>query len=447
MKPIDIYDVPLLIPWMSVSKRYHSMLAETARRRDCWHVESYWCHKTPLDSGSFGLVFAGINEKDGREVAIKRIEKQRMKKREDEREIQNLTALADCEQVVRYLSFSEDEHFCYVVLELMEGNLDDCLENAYIELETIRLCKDVVKGLKFLHEHDILHRDLKPSNILYRCHPKLCLKIADFGLSRRIDTTDSTSVYGTNVGTRCWIAPEVLTATKDQHSTASDIFSCGLLLHYMLSGKRHPFASAYCQIKIVLKTNSEIEANIMNDNMEGWDDSINPEAAHLVEELLQNEESKRPTATTALAHPLFWSKKNKLDLLIAVGNQPEFSCPRALAESTTVVEDDLETSFPSIVKYGKWNAPGYAHMPAIFTEMMLKRKTPYDPLSAVELVRFIRNAVAHVSGSSRPTMKNQILEDFAFLEYFPNLVMEVYKVVTTHGWDQTREEIKYAMKK
>ncbi|XP_031575031.1 serine/threonine-protein phosphatase 6 regulatory ankyrin repeat subunit B-like [Actinia tenebrosa] len=441
MEPIDLDRFPVLIkPWKSVSKTHERCLAYAARHLESENVESYWYHKDHLASGSFGVVFAGINEKDGREVAIKRIEKIRMQRPEDKREITTLTALANCEQVVFYLHFFEDKHFSYIVLELMEGNLDQFLITA-IQMETkVSLCQDIVQGLKFLHDQSILHRDLKPTNILYKMTPKLCLKIADFGLSRRMDNTgSSTSVYGPNAGTRCWIAPEVLTSTK-VHSNSSDVFACGLVLHYILSVKKHPFSPRIGALQ------HEIEVNILNGNMEGWDDSLCPEAAHLLKAMLDRDESKRSSADKVLHHSFFWSKKKKLDLLVAVGNQPEFECPRAKRTlPLTVVETDLETSFGTIVKYGDWNDPGYAHIPAIYTEMTKKRKR-YDTRSVVELVRFIRNAYAHISESTRPTqIRKQLLEDFVFLEYFPNLVMEVYKAVTTHGWDQTRTEIKFVL--
>jgi hypothetical protein len=44
-------------------------------------------YRDKIEGGSFGLIFAGINQKDGREVAVKRIEKLRMKRPEDRREI------------------------------------------------------------------------------------------------------------------------------------------------------------------------------------------------------------------------------------------------------------------------------------------------------------------------------------------------------------------------
>jgi serine/threonine-protein kinase/endoribonuclease IRE1 len=398
-----------------------------------------------LGSGAFSLVFPGINETDGREVAIKRIEKLRLPRPEDKREITNLLDLTDCEQVVRYLSFFEDKYFCYVVLELMEGNLDEYFDGPFDNEKSMLLCQDAVQGLTFLHGQNIFHRDIKPSNILFKTHPKLCLKIADFGLSRRTDST-STTVYGTNVGTRCWIAPEVLKSVED-HSKSSDIFACGLVIHYILSVKRHPFAPADCAGKGELQINNETESNVINDKMEGLDNSLCAEATDLIKTMLESDESKRPDADKALVHPFFWSKKKKMEVLTAVGNQPEFECPRSKRlSSVTAVETNLEASFSIIVKFATWDDKGNKHMPDIYTEMKKKRK--YKTNSVVELVRLIRNAITHVSQDKRPpTIRKQLLEDFVFLDYFPNLVMEVFKAVINDGWDQTRDEIKYAINK
>ena len=146
--------------------------------------------------------------------------------------------------------------------------------------------------LQFLHEQKILHRDLKPQNILYKVHPKLCLKIADFGLSRTVDS-ECTTVYGTLAGTRWWIAPEVLRCKKHgvdpiSFAQTSDVFSCGIPLHYILSARKHPFNPADCASKNELQVSHETEANIMNDKMDGWDNSLCPEATHLVKKMLEN---------------------------------------------------------------------------------------------------------------------------------------------------------------
>ena len=438
----------VIIPWTSVSCKHKERLTKVASKSvECKSVDDkIWYHSECIGSGSFGNIFAGINENDGREVAVKRVEISRLKRPTFEREIKNLIALSDCEHVVGYIFFSKDEYFFYLYLELMEGNLEELLDAKTIDAAAaIDLCKNVVMGLQFLHEQRILHRDLKPQNILYKEHPKLCLKIADFGLSRAIDNV-CTTVYGTHVGTRCWIAPEVLTSKpnsldKDRFATESDVFSCGMILYYIHSGGKHPFSPNDYTNKNSLQVSHETEANIMNGKMDGWDDSLCPEATHLVKKMLEKNEKDRPTATEALKHPLFWSNETKLEFLKVVGNQKEFEEPRRKRPLFTEVEKDLENRFSTIVKHPHWNS--LTDMNTIYIEMKKKRK--YNISSSVELVRFIRNTCEHYRDNTfltRTPIGQMLFTDFVFLKCFPDLVIEVYKAVTTHGWDQTKDDIK-----
>ncbi|KAK3720200.1 hypothetical protein QZH41_015776 [Actinostola sp. cb2023] len=427
-KPLIIDELPMVIPWTSYSKRYENMLAGVARRQNCKLVESYWLHDQPIANGSFGHVFAGINEKDGMEVAIKRIEKLRMVRAEDKREIRSFTALPDCKQILRYLAFFESDDFSYVILELMEGNLDEYFGSTFYDSDNNTvICKDVVMGLKYLHDQNIIHRDLKPSNILYKTHPKLCLKIADFGLSRRLDINPSFTVMSTGIGTRGWIAPEVVKSSTNEHSMTSDIFSCGLLLHYIVSPQRHPFQPTDYANKSDLLINQETERNISRNKMECWDSFLAPEDSDLVQTMLDSDENQRPSASDALDHPMFWSKKQKRDFLSAVGNQPEFECPRAVTGPLNAVESDLESNVHTIFKYGTWNDARYTHMPDIHKEM------------TQPIVKTTKKGK-----STKPNQKTDPGRCCVFLDYFPNLFMEVFKAVTKYGWD-TREEIKHAM--
>ncbi|KAK3747357.1 hypothetical protein QZH41_002629 [Actinostola sp. cb2023] len=464
---IDINDVPMIIPWTSFSNMHKAKLAEVARRRNYFTVGTYWYHQRSIGSGSFGDIFAGINEKDGREVAIKKIEKLRMVRPEDKREIRNLTALADCQQVVRYIFFDDnDRSFTFIVLELMEGHLDDYFESASFDArEGTSLCREVAMGLKYLHEHKsnpILHRDLKPGNILYKTSPKLCLKIADFGVSSPIDGASKTTVLGTNVGTRCWVAPEVIRSTNHQHSMSSDVFAFGLIMHYILSSQKHPFTPADCKDKDGKEKSAslidlQIQNNMLNNNMEGWNNCLSPEATHLVKKMLDSHETQRPSAADALNHPMFWSNKKKMDFLSAVGNQREIQLP--VIGHLNAVQADLEATFPTIFKRTSWTYAKFTHMRVIHYEMTqpivktgkngkLYTVPPkkYNTGSVLELIRYIRNAMAHVSDASRPSrFSKQILEDYVFLDEFPSLVLEVFKVATKHGWDVSRVEIKTTM--
>ena len=310
-------------------------------------------------------------------------------------------------------------------------------------------CEDVVTGHQFLHEQKILHRDLKPQNILYKVHPKMCLKIADFGLSRTIDS-ECTTVYGTIAGTRCWIAPEVLnfkpnSIDKNRFATESDVFSCGLILHYILSGRKHPFCPNDCTNKSPLQVSHDTDTNIMNGKMDGLDNSLCPEATHLVKRMLKSNQKERPSAAKALKHPLFWSNQRKVNFLEVVGNQKEFQCPRSKRHpsSLTQVEKDLEKCFSTIVKHKNWISS--ADMNSIYLGMTTKKRRNYDTSSSVELVRFIRNTYEHYRDNTFVTtipIEQMLFNDFVFFECFPDLVIEVYKAVTSHGWDKTRDDIK-----
>ena len=434
-KPTEINTIPVRIPWASNSERYRCLLAKVARRQECKIVNQIWYHREHLGSGSFGHIFAGINKEDGREVAVKRVEKLRLiRRQEDRREIENLVALVDCEHAVRYISFFEDEDFSYIVLELMEGNLEEFFdENTVDTAEITHLCKDVVMGLQFLHERKIVHRDLKPQNILYKIHPKLCLKIADFGLSRAIDNT----VFSTISGTRCWMAPEVFkpkpdSVGKNHYVTESDVFSCGLLVHYILSGKKHPFSPT---LQLSQET---VEDNVKNGKMEGWDESLCSEATDLIKRMLESNENDRPSAAEALEHPLFWSNKRKVNFLKAASDHKKFR---------KAYDPNIEAALSKSMERGRWNNKQYRHMRELHTEMSAFKN--YRVRSVVDLIRLIRNVYAHsneISLGECVEVDKLLFKDYVFFENFPDLVMEVYKYVIKHKLDEA-EEVKSAMDK
>ena len=110
-KPVEIDSVPILIPWTSYSVKHRDVLSKVVRRQECEIKKQIWYHRKHIASGSFSYIFVGVNEKDGREVAVKRIVKSRLQRPEDKREIINLTALADCKKIVSYISFIEEKDF------------------------------------------------------------------------------------------------------------------------------------------------------------------------------------------------------------------------------------------------------------------------------------------------------------------------------------------------
>lgn len=109
------------------------------------------------------------------------------------------------------------------------------------------IVKDILKGLSYLHDNDIAHRDLKPKNILLSKNKKgrLIAKIADFGISKRIDT-DDTAMSSQLMGSVEYMAPEqfapAMFGLNQKLGTNVDLWSLGIII-YELYARNLPFGS------------------------------------------------------------------------------------------------------------------------------------------------------------------------------------------------------------
>jgi len=376
------------------------------------------------------------------EVALKRTDTYRLKTRQDDREVRNLVQLAGCPQVVRYISFIRETDFTWIVLELMEGTLKDILLQGISQDCLPTLCKDFLLGVTYLHSNNILHRDLKPSNVLYSRVPKLSLKIADFGLSKKLGAAQGSSVLNSNAGSRFWMAPELLLSRSHlQHTYASDVFACGLIMHYMLADRRHPFQGNTSDGHFSIADWNAVEANISTGSKTLSPD-LSDEGKDVLAHLLSHESEGRPIASDMLRHPFFWSEDKKIRFVCAVANQSEIGTFRKCGTSPSPVELEIEKNLASMF-HPSWDSL----FPALYAEMTSSpRGRRYDTSSGVHLVRFIRNTYAHVSDRSRPTVfQKLLLEDRIFLKKLPSLFMAIFKAVENGNWHTSREEVKYVI--
>ena len=103
------------------------------------------------------------------------------------------------------------------------------------EAEAVRLGKDICTALCEMHSRQYLHRDIKPQNILVSDDG--IYKLADFGTVRKLRGTSSLMSMK---GTPDYVPPEVMLGKKSDFS--SDLYSLGLVLHFLLNGHRPPFA-------------------------------------------------------------------------------------------------------------------------------------------------------------------------------------------------------------
>ncbi|MFT3990949.1 MAG: serine/threonine-protein kinase [Luteolibacter sp.] len=130
--------------------------------------------------------------------------------------------------------FGEVNGMLFLVMEYVHGQslFHSSNGQAIDPKEVIRLVTGIGSGLAHAHQHGILHRDIKPANILLDAH--IQPKIGDFGLARPVDmqVQDGDEIFGTPHYT----APEVVNAPQSVDYRA-DIFSLGVMLHELLTGK------------------------------------------------------------------------------------------------------------------------------------------------------------------------------------------------------------------
>jgi serine/threonine protein kinase len=155
--------------------------------------------------------------------------------------------------VVKIFDYGLTEGRPYLVLEYLPGGtLKDRLTpgEPLDDEQTERIVREMAAGLAHAHDHGVIHRDLKPSNVLFAADG--CAKIADFGIARADGQTTLTAA-GTVLGTAAYLAPEQ--ATGEPVGPASDVYSFGLILFRLLTG-RSPFEGESA-VEVALKHRSE----------------------------------------------------------------------------------------------------------------------------------------------------------------------------------------------
>ncbi len=125
----------------------------------------------------------------------------------------------------------------YIVMRYVEGGtLADLLEESVLFLEeSFRIFTQISQALAYAHAQGVIHRDLKPSNVLIDLQDQAFL--TDFGLARMLEG-DSELTGNMVVGTPTYMAPEQ--GEGRPADTRSDIYSLGVILYEMVTGRR-PF--------------------------------------------------------------------------------------------------------------------------------------------------------------------------------------------------------------
>jgi serine/threonine protein kinase len=144
-----------------------------------------------------------------------------------------LLSKIDHNNVVKLFGYWDKRNNTNIVCEFMEGGslysyIEDKTQTINWQQAT-RLIKDIVNGMIYLHDRNILHLDLKSLNILLSRNKDLA-KITDFGLSKISTITSMTAAASTKtaIGSTRWMAPEI--SQGKPSSRKSDVWSFGCIL-------------------------------------------------------------------------------------------------------------------------------------------------------------------------------------------------------------------------
>eukprot|EP00884_Botryococcus_braunii_P019516 jgi/Botrbrau1/6248/Bobra.0129s0003.2 len=264
-----------------------------------------WIRGDLIGAGAFGRVYAGLDEATGQLMAVKqvllckdnslvgRVNEQVVSL---EKEVAVLKQL-DHPNIVRYLGTERTDECLNIFLEFVPGGSIASLINKFGSLKESVLkiyARQILTGLEYLHQHQIMHRDIKGANILV--DNTGLIKLADFGASKKIEdlvTLESNGAALSIKGTPYWMAPEVI--KQSGHGRSADIWSVACTIIEMATGKP-PWSQFSSQVSALFHIASSKGPPPIPEH-------LSPEAKDFLLLCFNRVPKERPNATRLLKHP------------------------------------------------------------------------------------------------------------------------------------------------
>ena len=270
-------------------------------------------YSTKLGEGRFGKVRLAIHKLTNEKVAIKVIDKNQIKLKEQRQRIDNeISILKELNHynIAKLYSSIENEERIYLIQEFIKG--DDL--NYFIktkekpEIREQNACiyfRQIISAIEYIHKMGIAHRDLKPENILINKNNEI--KLIDFGLSKYFSKGE---LLKTPCGSPFYASPEMVKGNK-YNGISSDIWSLGIILFYMLF-QELPFMDA--DVNRLYKKILEGKYEIPEDKIK----TVSKDAIDLLKKILEVNPKNRIKINGIIKHKWFNKFKNDLNIGINI---------------------------------------------------------------------------------------------------------------------------------
>ncbi|KAG0547988.1 hypothetical protein BDA96_01G128100 [Sorghum bicolor] len=254
-----------------------------------------WMRGALLGSGSFGMVYEGISD-EGAFFAVKEVSllDQGSNAQQSivalEQEIALLSQF-EHENIVQYYGTDKEESKLYIFIELVtQGSLSSLYQKYKLrESQVSAYTRQILNGLVYLHERNVVHRDIKCANILV--HANGSVKLADFGLAKEFQMSKINMLRSCK-GSVYWMAPEVINPKK-MYGPSADIWSLGCTVLEMLT-RQIPFPNVEWTNAFFMIGRGE-QPTIPN--------YLSKEAQDFIGQCVRVDPESRPSASQLLEHP------------------------------------------------------------------------------------------------------------------------------------------------
>jgi serine/threonine-protein kinase len=254
--------------------------------------------------GGMAIVYRAYDVIDDRIVAIKILKDEYLRNEEFKRRFKNESkaiAVLSHPNIVKVYDVSFGDRIQYIVMEYIDGiTLKEYIEKQQVVSwqESVHFTVQILRALQHAHEKGIIHRDIKPQNMILLGDGTI--KVTDFGIAR-FAKSETRTMTDKAIGSVHYIAPEQ--ARGDLTDAQADIYSVGVMLYEMLTGKLPFEAESAVSVAIMQLQSDPTPPREINPNIpEGLEE--------MTLKAMQKDPSKRYESAASMLRDIELFKRN-----------------------------------------------------------------------------------------------------------------------------------------